>query len=285
MIEEKQSLELNLKSCERIRKKQTSEIQQLNKIQQHKSSIADKKTFNEENSIRQRNSTINKELLNYLVATLRNTAYPGVENYTRYAMARLGLSSLTEVESLNPSFGPVINDILSFKYPLSISTCKKINRNKRSVFVAVISAPSNFEKRNIIRKTWKNHLKMVHRKNILGIAGFGFILGLPQNDVIQIIIEEESKMHGDIIQIGIPDFYRNLSLKVAGLLNWLFRRCAKIDFVLKVDDDVYVNVWNLVHFIQTYHKSKHSIFGVGDPIGGWPERGIVHHINQFKKRF
>ena len=218
-----------------------------------------------------------------MVATLRNTAYPGVQNYTRYVTARLGLSSLTEVESLIPSFGPVINDILSFKYLLSIATCRKIKQNDRSVFVAVISAPSNFEKRDIIRKTWKNHLKTVHRKNILGIAGFGFILGLPQNDMIQKTIAEESKMYGDILQIGIPDFYRNLSLKVAGLLNWLFRRCSETDFVLKVDDDVYVNVWNLVHFIQSYHESKHSIFGVGDPSGGWPDRGIVHHINQFRK--
>ncbi len=31
-------------------------------------------------------------------------------------------------------------------------------------------------------------------------------------------------------------------MKVAGILNWVRIDCAEVDFVLKVDDDVYVNV-------------------------------------------
>ncbi len=38
------------------------------------------------------------------------------------------------------------------------------------------------------------------------------------------------------------DFYRNLTLKMAGLFNWINSNCPKIDFVLKMDDDMYVNV-------------------------------------------
>lgn len=109
------------------------------------------------------------------------------------------------------------------------------------------------------------------------IAGFGFILGLTDNSVIQSKIEEESKIYGDLMQIRISDFYRNLSLKVAGLLNWLYRMCANIDFVLKVDDDVYVNVRNLAQFVHTYRQFSHSVFGAGDPNGGWPDRGKKMH--------
>lgn len=61
----------------------------------------------------------------------------------------------------------------------------------------------------------------------------------------------------------MSDFYRNLSLKVAGLLNWLNANCFKVEFVLKVDDDVYVNVRNLAHFLEAHHQSNQSIFGSG----------------------
>jgi hypothetical protein len=239
-----------------------------------------RKTSEERKNIFQFNSTLNQEILNNLSASLINTSYPGVEIYTQYATARLRLSSLTNVESLNSRFGPVINDVLSFEYPISISPCLENRLVKRSVFVAVISAPSNWKKRNIIRKTWKNHLKILNSENIFGIVGFAFILGLPENYVTQHDIIKESKMYEDIIQIRMSDFYRNLSLKVAGLLNWLNRMCTKIDFVLKVDDDVYVNVRNVAHFVKSYHQSKYSIFGVGDPSGGWPDRGINIFISE-----
>ena len=84
--------------------------------------------------------------------------YPGVENYTRYAMARLGLLPLPNVKSLNPEFGPVVNDFLSFRYRFSVP-CQSVSAN-RSIFIAVNSAPGNFEKRKVIRQTWLKHLSI-----------------------------------------------------------------------------------------------------------------------------
>ncbi|XP_057380469.1 beta-1,3-galactosyltransferase 5-like [Daphnia carinata] len=206
------------------------------------------------------------------LVSFRDSIYPGAENYTQFSVARLRLSPLSGIESVLPGFGPVINDVLSFQYPIRISSCRDSLSSNTSIFVAVISAPSNFQKRDLIRQTWKNHLKLLHDEGLLEIAGFGFILGLTENSVIQSKIEEESKIHGDLIQIGISDFYRNLSLKVAGLLNWLYRMCTNMDFVLKVDDDVYVNVRNLARFVRVYRQSSHSVFGAGDPNGGLPDR-------------
>ncbi len=219
-----------------------------------------------------RNRSKKRELFNYV--SLRNTSYTGVENYTRYAVARLGLLPLANAEPLKLEFGPVINDVLSFRYPITIQPCPNVTVNP-SVFVAVISAPSNFEKRKMIRKTWKKHLKAENEKGSLVTAGFGFIVGLTANNVTQAKIEEESKLYGDIIQIGMSDFYRNLSSKVAGLFNWLYRHCPEVDFLLKVDDDVYVNIRNLVRFIQSHNDSKNpSIFGTY-PSSFIPNRGTL----------
>jgi hypothetical protein len=198
-----------------------------------------------------------------------------VDNYTRYTVARLGLSPLVGVEPLIPEFGPVINDVLSFKYPISVSPCRKKVTVDRTIFVIINSAPANFRKRKMIRQTWRNHLKDAHEERLLGVAGFAFILGLAEDQETQNQIEKEAKTYGDIIQIGIPDFYRNMSVKVAGLFNWLYRFCAKVEFVVKVDDDVYVNVRNLARFVQTYrHQSNRSMFG--SAAGNlWPARGSI----------
>jgi hypothetical protein len=209
---------------------------------------------------------VSRDFFNYLADNLRNTSYPGVEHYTRYVVARLGLSPLVHVEPLIGEFGPVINDVLSFKYPISIPPCviedSSFDSSNRNVFIAVNSAPGNFDRREIIRQTWRNHLKDAHRERLLTTAGFTFTLGLTDDAETQEKIEEEAKTYGDIIQIGMEDFYKNLSMKMAGLFNWLYKYCnAKVDFVMKVDDDVYVNVRNLAHFVQDYYQSNLSVFG------------------------
>ena len=224
-----------------------------------------------------------QEFFKYAAIVLRNTPYPGVENYTRYAVARLGLLPLANAEQLKPEFGPVINDVLSFRYPITVPSCPHnvTAINNQSVFVAVISAPGNFDKRKMIRQTWKNHLKVESKKGALNVAGFGFILGLTTNNSTQNKIKEESKTYGDIIQIGMTDFYRNLSFKLTGLFNWLYRNCSKVDFLLKVDDDVYVNVRNLIHFVKSYHPSNGSMFGL--PAGYLNSiRGIASPIISIK---
>ena len=84
---------------------------------------------------------------------------------------------------------------------------------------------------------------------------------MTEDKLIQSKIDEESKIYRDILQIEKPDFYRNLTVKLTALFNWLYLNCASVDFVFKVDDDVYVNVRNFVQLIQILHPSNHSIIG------------------------
>ena len=215
-----------------------------------------------EKQVLEANLTVYRQIFTYMSSFLHNTPYPGVENYTRYAMARLGMIPLRNVERLKPEFGPAVNDFLSFRYRISVPPCHSVSAN-RSIFIAVNSAPGNFDKRNSIRQTWRKHIPIVEAQGLMGLSGFAFILGLTKDNVTQTKIDEENNENGDIIQIEMSDFYWNLSFKVAGLLNWLYRNCAKVDFVLKTDDDVYVNVRTLAYFVQSSNPSNQSIFGTG----------------------
>ena len=221
------------------------------------------------------NVTVDQDFFNYLADNLRDSLYPGVNNYIKYKVAQMGLSPLVNVEPLIPEFGPIINDVLSFKYPISIPPCRWKNLNvNQTIVILVNSAPGNFDRRKIIRQTWKNHLTDLQEENVMGIAGFAFVLGQTDDNVTQSKIEEEAKIYGDIIQIGMKDFYRNLSMKVAALFNWLYTNCEKVDFVVRVDDDVYINVRNLVQFVQNHQQTNQSMFG--SAAGNlWPARGTT----------
>ena len=195
------------------------------------------------------------------VSCLRNTPYPGAAVYTQYAVTRLGLFPLPNVEPLKPELGSVVNDVTSFRYPISIPSCREVN-GRRNIFIAVISAADNFEKRAVIRKTWGNDLNSVWNRTLTGFAGFAFMLGQTDDGSTQKRIEEENATHKDIIHIDMADVYRNLPIKIAGLLNWIHKNCANFKgFILKIDDDVYLSVRTLQYFIHSYDPFSPRIFG------------------------
>ncbi len=230
-------------------------------------------------------------MLDDLIYHLRDTPYDGVENYIRFMTATRDLKELTGVEPLMPGLGPVINDINWFDYPINLSPCaitkmpigKSVNisssggrQHQRSLFVGIISAPHYFERRSMLRQTWPSHL--TNQSNIennpLDVVRLGFVIGLTDDKAIQEKVLKESETYGDILQINMIDTYANLSVKGAGLLRWVDTYCPQVDFVLKVDDDVYVNVHNLATVIHTLNTSEPSVYGhrVGenkpDRIGG-----------------
>lgn len=94
---------------------------------------------------------------------------------------------------------------LVYQYSLTVPPCRDVPGVNRTVFVAIISATDNFEKRNTTRPLWPTLLKAQQDKGVMGIAGFAFILGKPDQIETQKRIEEESQMYGDIIQIEIFD--------------------------------------------------------------------------------
>jgi hypothetical protein len=225
-------------------------------------------------------TVINRDFFEYLASQLRDTRYPGVDNHTRYVVAKTRRKYLLNVKPLRPDFGPVLNDVTSFNYPIQISRCRDtIVRGGPTLFVAVVSAPQYFHKRDIIRRTWQLHLQRQSDLNLINLAGFGFIVGLTEgDDGIQKRIEEESKTYGDILQIEMIDDYYNLTLKVVGLLNWVNDHCSRVDYVLKVDDDVYVNTHNLVTVMNSLNSSEHSMYG--SFAEGLPNRGgFIYKFN------
>lgn len=202
---------------------------------------------------------IDRNLYSYLSGRLRDAPFGGVDHYRQYTIVRSNLKPLPGVKPLRPDFGPPLNDVTSFRYPLTVKSCRQGRKAPRTLFVAVMSAAAYFHKRDVIRQTWAS--RFPEFSHLVDVIGFSFVVGRTLNATVQKGLEDESSVHGDIIQVDMIDAYANMTLKVAGLLNWLTTHCSHADFVMKVDDDVYINIHNLANSLQKLSPAELTIHG------------------------
>ena len=193
---------------------------------------------------------------------MKDQSWYGTQNYIDYTIINLGLKPLVNVKPLRPGHGMVVNDVTAFKYPINIGKCRKDSVANRTLFIAIISAPDYFEYRKVTRTTWLSHLKDPHyHRGLFDVIGYAFVVGQTSHSIVQTMIEEESKNNGDILQVEMDDTYRNLTRKSVSILNWVNSNCAHADFVMKVDDDVYVNVHNFAPVLAELSPENRSLYG------------------------
>uniref|UniRef100_A0A147BQU7 Hexosyltransferase n=1 Tax=Ixodes ricinus TaxID=34613 RepID=A0A147BQU7_IXORI len=136
-------------------------------------------------------------------------------------------------------------------YPLSL--CRRNSSTQLDYLVMIFSAPGNFDQRNAIRETWASEIK--EKSN----SRTAFLLAKTENDKVQRAIESESYLHADIIQGTHIDHYRNLTLKTKMMMRWALKHCPKVSFLIKCDDDTFVNVENLLKAMKG--KRTDAIYG------------------------
>ena len=72
-----------------------------------------------------------------------------------------------------------------------------------------------------------------------------FLLGCPEDDKTQEMLEEENKKHGDIVQGDFLDTYHNLSYKAIMGHLWVSEFCDHAEFVVKTDDDMFIDLYEV----------------------------------------
>jgi len=77
-----------------------------------------------------------------------------------------------------------------------------------------------------------------------------FMLGSSNDSQLDSKIKNESKIYGDIVQETFQDTYLNLTLKTIQGIKWVSEYCSKVKYVLKVDDDVLVNSYSLLNYLD-----------------------------------
>jgi hypothetical protein len=68
---------------------------------------------------------------------------------------------------------------------------------------------------------------------------------------------QEQALNNDIVQEDFLDTYRNLTFKTVSGLKWVTRYCRQARYTLKIDDHVFVNMFNLLNvlFEMPFHPA------------------------------
>lgn len=138
--------------------------------------------------------------------------------------------------------------------PTSVCNSNLTMETPPYLVVVVCSAVSNFGAREAIRESWAQDTQTLTGVKVVFLVGL-----LPNNSEQQQLLEESSK-HGDIIQEDFLDSYANLTVKSVMLLKWFTQTCDKGNkgpqYVLKTDDDMYINLEKLWELVKTNRKPK-----------------------------
>ena len=124
------------------------------------------------------------------------------------------------------------------------------------VLIVIHSAVKNFQTRRLLRETWaaSDSLQGLSVRRV-------FMLGRNGSDKgNQVRINTEQASFGDVVQGDFEDTFRNLTLKAVTALRWINDHCLHARFVLKADDDVFVNVFSLAeHYLQLLSGQKQTV--------------------------
>lgn len=120
--------------------------------------------------------------------------------------------------------------------------------DKVFLFLVIKSSPRNYERREVIRKTWGQE-RVYSGMQIRRL----FILGVTSNEnerkKFQKLIHSENQNYGDMLQWDFYDTFFNLTLKQVLFYNWLMENCPHVKFLFNGDDDVFVNSNDMVHYL------------------------------------
>lgn len=141
----------------------------------------------------------------------------------------------------------------NFKYLINPKDqiCQGFNEsNKLFLLVYVHCSSVNIKHRETIRETWA-------RRSIFPQIRLVFMLGYSNKSTINEKVKLESSIYNDIVQEDYIDSYRNLTYKAVMSMKWISEYCNHTQYILKVDDDMLVNMFLLMRHLNTI--SNHSL--------------------------
>ena len=131
--------------------------------------------------------------------------------------------------------------------------------NDKDIFLIVYvhSAPSHHKRRSVIRQTWGSGKYYTQKIKVV------FVMGRTNDGVeVQNALEYESDVYRDIVQEDFLDSYHNLTYKGIAALKWVSNYCSHVKFVLKTDDDIFVNMFTLLRHMKSLYTLKANSDGI-----------------------
>ena len=143
---------------------------------------------------------------------------------------------------------------LSIESDIILNNVSICNKNTHvtdiKILILIFSVNYNFLARRTIRETW---LSPTYDKSLW--VQHVFLLGQSTNISVEKQLHREHLEYGDIIQFSFYDAYRNLTYKTIMGYKWASIYCSNANFILKTDDDVYVNIKGLLRTVYAHQEA------------------------------
>ncbi|KAL3836333.1 hypothetical protein ACJMK2_021766 [Sinanodonta woodiana] len=139
------------------------------------------------------------------------------------------------------------------------------------VLAFVLSLPANTNERQAIRRTWGNFASQ-NTSSFNISARLVFMLGRMTDGItLDRLVQNESTEYKDIVQFDFFESRYNLTRKMMHGLRWVKTYCNSVKYILKVDDDTFINVARLSNYLLTNsyinNKTIHGyVFQYGRPV-------------------
>lgn len=121
------------------------------------------------------------------------------------------------------------------------------------LLILVATAPDNIDRRKVIRKTWASDPSMNIRWKTM------FLVGQGKDSTQDEYLKAENLMYNDLARGAQRDTYQNLTLKTQMGLEWAAKYCD-FQFVMKTDDDVFVNPYRLMDYLGNSDTPKTKLY-------------------------
>jgi beta-1,3-galactosyltransferase 1 len=143
------------------------------------------------------------------------------------------------------------------QYEIMPKPCWEFPHPEIQLLIAVISKPTGQRVRQAIRETWGSLADPA-----CGLRLF-FVLGRTVDEAVQRQLNSEAELHHDILQSNqYEDQYRASTLKTLHLFQWCSAFCPKSLYVLRIDDDVWLNL-PLYHKFISHHFHAYPMHAIG----------------------
>lgn len=157
-------------------------------------------------------------------------------------------------KNLKAQKGVLTKDIYNAGHNIpNAEICPDLGKDMK-LLVLITSSLDHGEMRMAIRQTWGH---FGQRKDI----GVAFVLGSSLSNEMNEAIATEMNMYGDIIQAKFIDVYDNLTLKTVSMFEWVDNYCSLVPFLLKTDDDMFINIPKLLSVTEKYKGAERTVFG------------------------
>jgi hypothetical protein len=148
-------------------------------------------------------------------------------------------------KTCNKCFQPHITHVINPKH-----LCKHADYSIL-VLVMVFTEHDHQEKRNVIRETWGS----VVNKNV-GVVRLVFVLGDIEDENQKAQTRQEAAKYADILMGDFKESFRNLTLKSVMSLGWATEYCAQAKYLMKTDDDMWVNIPMFLSIVSQFQLEK-----------------------------